>query len=370
MTVPKYLVPKPREAVADPGLIRPDWTEVKHFGLDLVRIDKNENIDPKLLAVVGDVVAALAPDAINRYPDVGSAYRKLAETVALQPEQLLFAAGSDGAIRAVYEAFVDPGDVVVHTDPTFAMYYVYSRMYGAKEVTVGYRASGRGPELAVERLIDAIRQARPRLVCLPNPDSPAGTAFSPGEMREIVETAGEMGAVMLVDEAYHPFHEPTCLPLVDEYGHLVVTRTFSKAWGMAGFRIGYAAASRDMALRLHKVRPMYEVNTFGLTVVERMLDRGEEMYASVRRLDEGKRYFLDAMIALGFDVVPTHGNFFHVAFGDDAEAVHAALEGKVLYRRAFNHQSLAGYSRFSSLPKPLFEPVVELIRQAVGRNGL
>jgi histidinol-phosphate aminotransferase len=189
--------------------------------------------------------------------------------------------------------------------------------------------------------------------------------FPPDELRAIADAAGAAGALMLVDEAYHPFYAETALPWIGEYPHLVVTRSTGKAWAMAGLRIGYAAAAADVAAVLHKVRPMYETSTLAVAVFERMLDHTDEMVASVRRLDEGKQAFLGTMRGLGLRTLDGYGNFLHVAFGAKARAVHAALDGIVYYRRDSADPCLKGFSRFSATTRERFQPVIERIREAV-----
>jgi histidinol-phosphate aminotransferase len=110
------------------------------------------------------------------------------------------------------------------------------------------------------------------------------------------------------------------------------------------------------------LRPMYEVGTFSIVFMERMLDRADAMMASVQRLNDGKRHFAGQMESLGFDVLPTQGNFQHVAFGHRAGAVHRALESVVLYRKEFKDECLQGYSRFSATTVEGFGPIVEAIR--------
>ena len=354
-------LPNPLPAISASGLSRPEWTTGKRRSPDMLWLDKNENTDPVLASVVAEVVAGLAADACFAYPESGPLYRKLAAWLGIAPDNLMLAAGSDGCIRSVFEAFVAPGDTVLHTSPTFAMYFVYSKIHGAREITINYAPSDHGPALDVEHFINVIDEQRPRLVCLPNPDSPTGTTIDLDNLRAIIEAAGKVGAVMLVDEAYHPFHDETVLPWVNDYQHLVVTRSTGKAWGLAGFRIGYAAAAPEMAKILHKVRPMYETSTIAVSVFERMLDRAVDMKTSVRRLEAGKQHFLDAMEGLGMQTLRGAGNFCHVAFGGHAEAVHAALSDVVYYRQNFNDPSLAGFSRFSATTTSLFQPIIDRI---------
>jgi histidinol-phosphate aminotransferase len=246
------------------------------------------------------------------------------------------------------------------------MYELYGQMVGANRLPIAYEPSANGPYLSLEKLIDTIKTANPKLVCLPNPNSPSGTVFSPDELRYIIKTAGDSGAVILIDEAYYPFYPETVVPLVHEFSHLIVARTFSKAWGCAGIRLGYGVACKELTAELHKIRPMYEGGALSFTIAERLLDHADAMQQSVQRLNEGKKYFLTEMENLGFKTLHSEGNFFHVFFGQQASAVHALLRGKVLYREDFSHPSLAGYSRFTATTKERFEPIVALIKTIEG----
>ena len=369
MTINKqrYTAPPARTAVEDPKLFRPDWTKGVPRDPALLWLDKNENTDPEMAKVTARVVAGMDPVHISTYPECTPLYRKLGAYLGVGDDHLLLTAGSDGAIRSVFEAFINPGDKVLHTVPTFAMYAVYAGMYGAKVIPLAYKASENDPVLTADEVIGAIAEERPKLICLPNPDSPTGTVFAPDDLRRIVVAAGDAGALILVDEAYHPFYEHTVVPLVDEFRNLVVARTFAKAWGLSGLRIGYAVACPELARLLHKVRPMYEVNTLAVAVMERMLDYADEMLASVKRLNSGKEAFLSAMRELGLRTLESHGNFLHVAFGPHAPEVHKQLKNVVLYRLDFNDSCLKGFSRFSSTTSERFKPVIAHIERIVRR---
>ena len=191
------------------------------------------------------------------------------------------------------------------------------------------------------------------------------TFYTPDEMRAIIEAASRRGALILIDEAYYPFHDETVLPWVMDYDHLVVTRSTGKAWGLAGFRIGYCAASAVVTGNLQKVRAMYETNTVAAAVFEAMLDHEAEMQASVDRLERGKSQFLAVMRELGFRILNGKGNFLHVAFGAEASKIHKALDDLVYYRKDFNAPSLSGFSRFSATTPELFDPLIARIKEAI-----
>ncbi|VEN74484.1 Histidinol-phosphate aminotransferase [Candidatus Desulfarcum epimagneticum] len=361
-----FQAPAPRREVADQNLVRPDWTIDNNRDPNLLWLDKNENSDPELLKTTRRILSEIPEKSLWSYPESAPLYRKLALHLDVEPSNLLLSYGSDGAIRSAFEAYISPGDKVIFPKPTFAMYAVYSRMYAADARPLEYRPSERGPELPVTAILNAVKQIRPKMLCLPNPGSPTGTVFSQKELKDIIEEAGKSGTLTLIDEAYYPFHQETVLPWIKKYPHLMVTRSTGKAWGLAGFRLGYAAANRDVATILHKVRSMYEISAVAVSMMEQFLDCHEEMLASVERLEAGKKEFLQAMRNLGFQVLEGHGNFFHVAFGDYAEKIHHALSDLVYYRRDFRDVCLKGFSRFSSTTPEKFKPVIDRIRKAVG----
>jgi histidinol-phosphate aminotransferase len=282
-------------------------------------------------------------------------------------DSLLLTPGSDGAIRLAFEAFVEHGDAVVHTTPTFAMYPVYSQMFGAQVRQINYAPTADGPFLDQSAIFNALQEFKPKLLCLPNPDSPTGTILAPETLREILIACESVGTVLLVDEAYHPFHDSSVVSSTQASRNLIVARTFAKAWGVAGLRIGYAVAHPQTIALLHKLRPMYETSTLAVEFMCRMLDHSAAMIQSVARINDGKHFFENEMHSLGFGVAQTAGNFTHIAFGERGEVVHAALSGKVLYRASFDHPCLAGYSRFSVAPRAFMTQVADLIKLSIGR---
>lgn len=360
--------PEPRNSIASPELSRPDWLSQEDRKKGLLWLDKNENLDPALQRIIQQVLREVDPLFLRTYPEPGSFYRKLAHLEGVKPQNLILSAGSDGAIRSVFEAYVSPGDWVIHTQPTFAMYSVYSNMYGARAIALPYEPSKQGPTLSLEKMIQAVRKTKPKAVFLPNPDSPTGTVFGREELKGIIRCALESASVILIDEAYYPFYPHSAAEWIEEFPNLIVARTFAKAWGLAGLRIGYAIANSKAIEYLNKVRPMYECNTFAIAMMERMLDHHSEVLASVKRLEEGKQHFLSRMQALDLRTLSGQGNFLHVTFGKHYDAVTKALENKVLYRKNFSEPCLQGFSRFSSTTKEIFEPVVREIERVIGGN--
>lgn len=356
---------KPIPSLENPELKRPEsWQSVPRRE-DLLWLDKNENLDPDLLRFTGQLLRDMPSINLATYPEPAALYKKLAEWLGVSPDALMLTPGSDGAIRLTFQAFVSGGDSVVHTSPTFAMYPVYCQMFGAESRPLAYERGGDGPILSVEQICDHLLRVKPRLFCLPNPDSPTGTVLSPEELRSVVDLCARLGTVVLIDEAYHPFYAFSCVAWTRDCPHLIVARTFAKAWGLAGLRIGYAVGHPETIAYYHKLRPMYELGTLSIAFMERMLDHKNEMEASVKRLLEGKQHFATEMAALGFQILSTQGNFQHVAFGEKSDAIHHKLEDIALYRRDFKESCLSGFSRFSITTRQGFAPIIKAIKEVV-----
>ncbi len=363
MTTAKYSAPQPKAAIASPDLWRPTQYDDDLRDAGTLWLGRGECIDPELNGLVVKLLADIPRHALFAYPTPGPLYRKLARHLNVPAEHLMLTRGSDGAIKAVFEAYIGPGDRVVLTKPTYQMYGVYSQMFGADVTGVPYQLKDGRPHLEASELIKTIAAVRPKLVGLPNPDNPTGFAFSPGDLRAIVEAAGDVGALMMVDEAYYPFLDETAIDWVGEYGHLVVARTFSKAWGMAGIRLGFTVAQPEITAMLNKVRTMVEADGVSMELAMRMLDHQDDVNASLARLKEGRAFFAAEMNALGFAAIETPCNFVHVDFADKRPAIEAALKGVASYR-VFPVPPLENFLRFTTTTIEQFRRVVEVIRNA------
>ncbi|CAN1498567.1 HisC Histidinol-phosphate/aromatic aminotransferase and cobyric acid decarboxylase [Burkholderiaceae bacterium] len=356
------MIPHPKNHKLNQNLFRPSAIGEKSRDNNLLWLDKNENLDDKILQLCAQILKEVNPRDVMTYPELGKLYEKIAGWVGVSPECLTLASGSDGVIKILFETFVERGDYIIHTAPTFAMYPVYSKIYGSEAHEIHYKFGSTGPALNIEELIKKINKNSPKLVCIPNPDSPTGSVLVPDELKMILKSCESAGSILLIDEAYHPFYDWSATSWVEESHNLVVARTFSKAWGLAGLRIGYAVANKDITLMLHKIRPMYEVSTVAAAVAYKMLDHIADMNLSVNRIKAGKEYFLSEMSRYEFSTLPTNGNFVHINFGSNAPDIHEALKTVALYRIGFDHPSLRGYSRFTIAPQPIMERVVKVIQ--------
>ena len=200
-----------RPSLLNPELQRPSALQSAPRNGDQIWLDRNENLDPKLLQLTHQILAALPAQSLATYPEAGALYRKLGMWVGVAPEALLLTPGSDGAIRLVFEGFVEAGDTVLHTTPTFAMYSVYSQIFGARALCIEYQPSENGPFLDFNEIVRSIRSEKPKLLCLPNPDSPTGTVVT-GNVQCNIERA-DTSAILYIGQkglSVHPNNSSNC----------------------------------------------------------------------------------------------------------------------------------------------------------------
>ena len=294
---------------------RPDWIINQFRSPKKFWLDKNENSDEILSKQLKKIFNRINRNTIFSYPNLSPLYYKLSKILKLNSKNILLTAGSDAGIKTVFETFVNERDVVLRTNPTFAMYSVYSKVFNVKEILLNYYKTDLGPKIDLKNIIKLILNKKPRLVCLPNPDSPTGHYLTLKEINVLLKKAKSVNALVLIDEAYYPFFPYSSKKFIKKYSNLIITRTTAKGWGLAGLRVGYVLSSQKNIKEMHKVRPMYEINNIGAQLFMNLLDKKQIIEDSIKRLLIGKSYFKKELIKLGFDVFhKEEGNFIHVDF--------------------------------------------------------
>ena len=358
---------RPIPSLLNEQLIRPEWTGLVKRENNFLWLDKNENLDSEYLTWINSHVARnIDPIDLSTYPDLGGLYSDLGKLDDIDPHNIFLSTGSDGAIRTVFHSFVEPGDKVFITNPSIAMYDVYCKIFSADIVYVDYNNKEGVITMDIDNLQKQIRDIKPKLVCIPNPDSPTGTILSETEIISIHDACLSANAVLFIDEAYYPFHDYSVINLIKSgRKDLVLCRTFSKAWGLAGIRVGSLIADYEMISIMNKLRPMYEIGSLPLKITHLVLKHQNQMLSSVKSIMEGKQYFENAMNTAGFQTIKTYGNFSHVKFDKSRSSIFENLDKFVYYRKDFAHVCLKGYTRFSSAPVTIMKQVVDAINSSI-----
>jgi histidinol-phosphate aminotransferase len=316
--------------------LRAELRGVQPYGapqLDVpVALNVNENPYPPSRAVVDDIAGAvtLAASTLNRYPDreftelrVGlAAYLSGDAGFEVAPEQVWAANGSNEVMLQILQAFGGPGRTAVSFAPTYSMYPEYAR-----DAMTTWVAGRRHEDFSFD-LDDArrlVQEHQPSVVLLPSPNNPTGTAL-PHEV--IGELCAIAPGVVVIDEAYAEFRRsdtPSALELLPEHRNLVVTRTMSKAFALAGARLGYLAAAPELCDALRVVRLPYHLSAITQAAASAALRHADELLGKVDELRAERDRTVEWLVDEGFEVAQSDANF--VLFGrfDDREALWQQL---------------------------------------------
>lgn len=306
---------------------------------DIVKLASNENPvgpSPKALAAIQDELKEL-----TRYPDgAGFELKKvLCEKLNIQPEQITLGNGSSDILDFITRVFVNDGDNIVVSQHAFAIYGLVAKMVGAE--TIAAPAKNFAHDL--DAMLAAIND-KTRIVFVTNPNNPTGTWIKKDELIAFLDKVPER-VLVLLDEAYFEYVDendyPNGIELLRQYSNLVVTRTFSKAYGLASMRVGYGVSSTEIADLLNRVRPPFNVNSFALAAAKAaVLDEGY-VAESIAVNNNGMAYLEGEFNRLGLDFIPSVGNFISVKMpsGIDAMGVNdGLLQAGVIVRPVANYE--------------------------------
>jgi histidinol-phosphate aminotransferase len=322
-----------------------------------LRLDFNEN-PMGCSPAVRRALARLGSTAISAYPEQETARREIAKYFGVAPEEMLFTNGTDEGLNLVVGTYVQPGQSVLIVEPTFAMYRFYSELAGARIATVRYDAEMRFPTEGVRA---ALRKS-PRVFFLANPNNPTGTLVSPAVLRSFLHAAPR--TILVVDEAYFDFCGVTVIPWIRRYKNLVVTRTFSKAFGLAGMRLGCVFVHRDVATIMRKAQSPYPVSAAALMAAAAAVRDRAFLRRSLRELRRGQVVLEKSLAALQLPFFPTAANFVLVNFGSGMKEIVAELSRRgILIRDRASDFDGAGYARITfGTPSQMRRLLAELKR--------
>ena len=303
----------------------------REYGVrDSIKLASNENPlgpSPKALAAVRTALAD-----VHRYPD-GSCYhlrRALARKLRVAPEAVLFGNGSNELIELIVRAFLHAGEEAVMADQAFVIYRMLVQAQGGRGIIVPLRNFTHDLEAMAEAITPATR-----LVFLANPNNPTGTIFFREQWEEFL-AALPPEVIVVMDEAYAEFVEDPRYPeaLADLRGDhpLIILRTFSKIYGLAGLRVGYAVAHPDIIDLLNRLRAPFNVNTLAQVAALAALDDDEHVERTRQVNREGMAYLREAFDGLGLEQVPSWANFILVKVGNAARYYDTLLRLGVIVR--------------------------------------
>lgn len=322
-----YLPGKPIEELA------------REYGLAetaIIKLASNENPrgpSPRVRQAIAD-----AAMGIMRYPDANGFALKhaLATRFAVAPEQVVLGNGSNDVLELATQAFLRPGDEAIFSKYAFAVYPLATQARGAFGVEVPTREFGHD--------LDAMHAAitpRTRIIFVANPNNPTGTWLAPAELRAFLAKV-PANVIVVLDEAYNEYlaaeRKANTAAWIAEYPNLIISRTFSKAYGLAGLRIGYGLMHPSVADLLNRVRQPFNVSSVAQAAALAALADVAYVDESARLNSEGLAQIVRALDALRVAYVPSHGNFVLIHVGDAAAVYDRLLRQGVIVRPVANYK--------------------------------
>ncbi len=292
-----------------------------------LRLDFNENT-AGCSALVMARLRSLDSETLARYPERGPAEKEVASFLGLDPAQILLTNGVDEAIHLLCSTYLEPGDEALIVVPTFALYAIFARVEGATVVAV---LAGDDFTFPLQEVLDRI-SPRTRLIAVANPNNPTGAAVASDVLVQIAHAAPH--SAVLVDEAYFEFHGETLIARTGEIENLFVARTFSKAYGLAGLRIGILAGAAEQMEMVRRVASPYSVNTAALAVLPEALRDQEYVGSYVAQVVKNRERLQRELAKLGLQYWPSHGNFVLVRVGAAHEEFVLAMRAREILVRS------------------------------------
>ena len=273
-----------------------------------IRMDLNENPVGLPQEFIDEVLSKVTPEFVAKYPEQLEFTTKLANFIGVEVENICLVNGSAEGIRYVIQAYSRPNGKVLSVSPSYAMYDVYCEMYGRESVHVYYDEN---LEMDVDNIVDSITDDIDLVIIL-NPNNPVGDVYTYDEMDRILEACKKHECTLLIDEAYFYFYPNSFIKYAMENEHVLLTRTFSKVFSLAGARLGYVVGQKKEIAIVQKLCTPHNINAFGMAFAGAIIEKEGMLEELVEKQLTGKQHLIDTLEEKGYTVSAKEGNFIFI----------------------------------------------------------
>jgi histidinol-phosphate aminotransferase len=326
-----------------------------------MRLDFNENTvgcSPRVVALL----KKLTPADFAAYPEYEETLPALARFFKVKDDQLVLTNGTDEAIQLLVNTYVNPGDRVLILRPSYAMYRFYAQIMGAIVDEIDFREDLSFPARDVVKHLEGKRGNRTRAVMIANPNNPTGTSASPAQLRAVLRAAPR--AAVLVDEAYFEFFGQTALGWLAKYPNLFVSRTFSKAFGLAALRVGCLFSQAHNIAAVRKGQSPYSVNSIAVIAATEAIKDLDYVKRYVAEMYASRKLLCDELRRLGLNFGSSDANFVLIDFGEQHRAIRDLLAERGILVRDRDYE-ISGNVRFTVGTLAQTRTLIRELRRAV-----
>lgn len=297
-----------------------------------VRLDLNENILDIDAHLFDEFLSGLTPETLSAYPDLSRIYTEMAAFLGVSENELIITNGSDLAIKCLYDACIEKDDQIIVHDPYYLMYSFYACFSEAELVTVPVNGDWK-PDLAA---MSACVNDKTKMVIIEAPSGNIGTQPSHHDLRQLASLLEKRNVLMVIDEAYHHVinNDSFNLGLIREFSNVIIIRTLSKVFGLAGARVGMLIGNHAIIHELYKVRPLYEISSLAAQAALWRLSHTSLLNDYQQKISASKAKLIERLDKLDIPSKTTFGNFIIIYFPD--------VDGVDLYTLLKSHHVLIG----------------------------
>lgn len=333
-----------------------------------IRMDRNERTHPFSEKFIDRIRSRMNGELLMAYPEPGPLYEKFSLFLKQPKERLMFHTGSDLCIKTIFETYIDPGDKILLHRPGYAMFTVYAKIFGCKAT---FQDCDVNLNFDYKQYIHRIDGSF-KMAVMENPNGFTGNAPKKEILYQFIERCENKGVLAVVDEAYFYFHNVTAADVLDQYENLIIVRTFSKAFGIAGLRAGYLLSREENVINLRKVKPMHELTGVTIMIINEILEDPREVFDFVKVTGNELKYLKKGFHQLGIETSDSVTNFLAARLGKyiSVNTVRDQLRQEgILIRRPFAEPHLHEWVRIGTAPKQYEKRLLDVINEIINNNG-
>lgn len=317
-----------------------------------LRLDMNENPEGLPLDFVESVKRDITPSFLATYPNDSAFLQTLAQFLNIPRENLCTTNGSDMAIRYCFELFGRKDSTFVSVYPTFEMYAVYCQIFHLHHHKILYRDD---LTIDVQDILESITDDV-SIVALLNPNNPIGNVYTKNEVEAIITKAHDVGAIVIIDEAYYGFAPQSFLPFALEHENVIVLRTFSKLFALAALRLGFVCAHPKLIAYFQKIMPTFEVNALALLFGQRLLENRAIIESLQQTQEQGRKTLIQLLQQAHYEYQTMFGNYLFIRPHSDGAIVAQQIKEHGILVKTYRHTILKDMIRVTiGSPKTMQE---------------
>lgn len=349
--------------------VKNEVKKLKAYGVESsrpkIKLDANENPYDLPEYIIDKIKDSISLNTLNRYPDARASdlCNKLASYVGndVDGDMIIVGDGSDELINIIISSCLSKGNSIVLPTPGFSMYNIYSSV---NEADIIEFKRNENLDIDIDELIEFINIKKPGLVIVCNPNNPTGTLTPRDSIIKLVENCECM---VVVDEAYYEFSDVTVIDLIDKYSNLIVLRTLSKAWGLAGLRLGYLITNKGLINELLKVKSPFNVNSITQEISCMLLDYQDYMDERKKAILEQRDYLVESLRDINnIRIYDTNANFVLIKVPDSSKVASELRKNEIAVRNFNNYQGLDNCIRITVGSREENEVLLNQLKKIMG----